>query len=81
MQRLTDSFTPRGIKEVCTGAQRLTRDERVGDAHGALRWLRQQSFVARDRIGVISGERVPPRRRRLRGRAHLLTAWRSRADT
>ena len=51
---LVDSFTPRGIDEVCTGRHPLSpvRD-RADDARGALRYLQGRSDVLGDRIGLL----------------------------
>jgi dienelactone hydrolase len=51
-----DSFNPRGISETCTRRDRSgfsPHKERSRDAHGALLWLQTQSFVQKDRIGLI----------------------------
>ena len=51
-----DSLTPRGVQEICTrkdiGGVMPFR-ERPRDAYGALRWLQSQSFVRKDRIGLV----------------------------
>ena len=51
---LVDSFTSRGIDEVCTGRHMLSpvRD-RADDARGALRYLQSRSEVRADRIGLL----------------------------
>jgi dienelactone hydrolase len=51
---LVDSFTPRGIDEVCTGRHLLSpvRD-RADDARGALRYLQARSDVRPDRVGLL----------------------------
>jgi dienelactone hydrolase len=51
---LVDSFTPRGIDEVCTGRRLLSpvRD-RADDARGALRYLQGRPEVRPDRIGLL----------------------------
>jgi dienelactone hydrolase len=51
---LVDSFTPRGVDEVCTGRHRLSpvRD-RADDARGALRYLQGRGDVRGDRIGLV----------------------------
>lgn len=49
---IVDSFRPRGHSEICTDFRRVSRRERVLDAYGALRWLRSQSFIDPERIGV-----------------------------
>lgn len=51
-----DSFNPRGISEACTRKDRSgfsPHKERPRDANGALLWLQTQSFVRRDRIGLM----------------------------
>lgn len=51
-----DSFHPCGIAEVCTRKDRTgfsPHTERPRDAKGALLWLQAQSFVQRDRIGLM----------------------------
>jgi dienelactone hydrolase len=52
---LADSFTPRGIDEICTAASRTiqSRRERARDAYGALLFLQAQPFVKGDRIGLL----------------------------
>ena len=51
---LVDSFTTRGIDEVCTGRHLLSpvRD-RADDARGALRYLQAQTGVRPDRVGLL----------------------------
>jgi dienelactone hydrolase len=51
---LVDSFTTRGIDEVCTGRHNLSvvRD-RAADARGALQFVRQRADVKADRIGLV----------------------------
>jgi dienelactone hydrolase len=51
---LVDSFTARGIDEVCTGRHLLSpvRD-RADDARGALRYLQARQDVRADRIGLL----------------------------
>ncbi len=52
----TDSFTPRGDREICTqrvGQRRVTMLERRCDALGALQWLAAQPGVDGTRIGVL----------------------------
>ncbi len=51
---LVDSFTSRGIDEVCTGRHMLSpvRD-RADDARGALRYLQSRPEVRADRIGLL----------------------------
>lgn len=51
-----DSFSPRGIREVCTRRDRSgfsANRERVRDAEGALHWLQSQAVVQGDRIGLM----------------------------
>jgi dienelactone hydrolase len=51
---LVDSFTPRGIDEVCTGRHVLSpvRD-RADDARGGLRFLQAHPDVRPDRVGLL----------------------------
>lgn len=51
---LVDSFTPRGIDEVCTGRHLLSpvRD-RADDARGGLRYLQGRPDVRPDRVGLV----------------------------
>jgi dienelactone hydrolase len=51
---LVDSFSTRGIDEVCTGRHLLSpvRD-RADDARGALRYLQARADVRTDRIGLL----------------------------
>jgi dienelactone hydrolase len=49
-----DSFTSRGIDEVCTGRHRLSAvRERADDARGALQFVRQRADVQADRVGLV----------------------------
>jgi dienelactone hydrolase len=53
---VTDSFTPRGEREICTqkvGTRQVTQLNRRRDALGALKWLAQQPGVNPSRIGVL----------------------------
>jgi dienelactone hydrolase len=52
---LVDSFGPRGHGSICDQQKRaiLESRERVEDSYAALRWLDQQPFVARGRIGLL----------------------------
>ena len=53
---VTDSFTARGEKEICTqkpGARRVTMRERRRDALGALQWLAAQPGVDAQRLGLL----------------------------
>jgi dienelactone hydrolase len=50
-----DSFTPRGVPELCTVKNRPVNPnrERVRDAYGALLYLQSLPFVRADRIGLM----------------------------
>lgn len=49
-----DSFTGRGVKEVCTRAGgRVDARDRAWDIDGAAAWLKAQPFVRADRIGLM----------------------------
>ena len=52
---LPDSFSPRGVEEICSRHEQPIRPfyERNSDAYGALVWLEGQSFVRADRIGLL----------------------------
>jgi dienelactone hydrolase len=51
---LVDSFTSRGIDEVCTGRHILSAvRDRADDARGALQFVRQRADVQADRVGLI----------------------------
>jgi dienelactone hydrolase len=52
---MIDSFAPRDSGEMCSrsGFKEWLYLRRPADAYGALAWLQQQPFVARDRIAVI----------------------------
>jgi dienelactone hydrolase len=52
---MVDSLTPRGAGEMCsrTGFKEWLYLRRPADAYGALAWLLQQPFIARDRIAVM----------------------------
>ncbi len=52
---LPDSFNPRGVREICTRAERPIRPEmeRNADAYGALVYLQSQSFVRADRVALL----------------------------
>jgi dienelactone hydrolase len=53
---LLDSFSPRGIKELCTtkfAERTLKESDRVGDAYAALAYLRERSDVDPKRIGLL----------------------------
>jgi dienelactone hydrolase len=52
----TDSFTPRGERQICTqldGARRITMTQRRRDALGALQWLAVQPGVDAARLGLL----------------------------
>lgn len=50
---LVDSFTPRGIDEVCTGRHNLSVvHDRANDARSALQFVRQHADVQADRVGL-----------------------------
>jgi dienelactone hydrolase len=50
-----DSFTPRGVQELCTAKVRPVQPgrERVRDAYGALLYLQALPFVRAERIGLM----------------------------
>jgi dienelactone hydrolase len=50
-----DSFTPRGVQELCTVKNRPVNPgrERVRDAYGALVYLQSLPFVRADRVGLM----------------------------
>jgi dienelactone hydrolase len=49
-----DSFTGRGVKEVCTRAGgRVDARDRAWDIDGAASWLKSRPFVRADRIGLM----------------------------
>ncbi|MDR3367624.1 dienelactone hydrolase family protein [Rhodoferax sp.] len=53
---MLDSFSSRGIKEICTvkfGDRTLKEADRVGDAYAALAWLRRQRGVDAKRISLL----------------------------
>jgi dienelactone hydrolase len=50
---IVDSFGPRGIQDVCGGGNAVPYATRIEDAKAAAAYLRGQSFVQGDRIGVI----------------------------
>lgn len=53
---LVDSFSSRGLREICTVAFRdrtLRETDRVGDAYAALAWLRRQPDVDPDRVALL----------------------------
>jgi dienelactone hydrolase len=53
---LTDSFGPRGERQICTqatGQRRITQAQRRLDALGALAWVAVQPGVDRQRLGLL----------------------------
>lgn len=52
---LTDSFSSRDVKEICTQASRtiLPERERSRDAHATLAWLRKRADIDPDRIHLL----------------------------
>jgi dienelactone hydrolase len=53
---MLDSFTSRGVKELCTQkftARTLKEADRVGDAYAALAWLQERTDVDGKRIGLL----------------------------
>jgi dienelactone hydrolase len=52
---LVDSFTPRGLKQICTMKERPLRAgrERTLDAYGALRYLQGLPYVRGDGVGLL----------------------------
>ena len=53
---VTDSFSPRGEKELCTqrvGDRRVTQQQRRRDALGTLQWLATQPGVDARRLGLL----------------------------
>ena len=53
---VTDSFTPRGERQICTqatGSRRITQLQRRRDALGALQWLAAQPGVDGARLGLL----------------------------
>ena len=51
---LPDSFTARGMREICSGRdRRIFPDDRAEDAAAAAQWLAQQPFVDRRRLGLM----------------------------
>ncbi len=52
---MVDSFAPRGQGEMCSrsGFKEWLYLRRPADAYGALAWLQQQPFIARDHVAVM----------------------------
>jgi dienelactone hydrolase len=52
---LVDSFTPRGVNEICSRGERsgLTTDIRAHDAAGALAYLQSRGDVRGDHVGLM----------------------------
>lgn len=52
---MVDSFAPRGSGEMCSrsGFKEAIYLARPADAYGALGWLQQQPFIARDRVAMM----------------------------
>jgi dienelactone hydrolase len=50
---IIDSFTPRGLKEVCDGSHALPGVERANDAFAAAAYLRARPDIDGNRIGVL----------------------------
>jgi dienelactone hydrolase len=48
-----DSFSGRGVKEICTNSSKVTVSQRVVDAYAGLDHLRTLDFVDKNRIGVM----------------------------
>ena len=48
-----DSFGPRGVKEICTGFDRMDTGQLVYDLYGALAFLGDLTFIDPDRIGIM----------------------------
>jgi dienelactone hydrolase len=48
-----DSFGGRDVKEVCTGKQNVASRERAFDVAAAADWLKRQTYVRADRIGLV----------------------------
>jgi dienelactone hydrolase len=50
-----DSFTPRGVREICSLKERPLRAERERprDAYGALQYLQAQPFVRSDQVAIL----------------------------
>ena len=53
---MVDSFNPRGVKDICTTrpkARTITESNRVQDAYGALKYLRERRDVISDKIALV----------------------------
>jgi dienelactone hydrolase len=51
---LPDSFSARGLREICTASARnIFPDDRAEDAAAAALWLSRQSFVDKSRLGMM----------------------------
>lgn len=50
---VVDSFTPRGIEEVCTRGAAAWARQRANDAHAVRAWLAASPFARADRIAVM----------------------------
>jgi dienelactone hydrolase len=51
---LPDSFTARGIRQICTQHERgIFPDDRAEDAAAAADWLARQAFVDKGRLGLM----------------------------
>jgi dienelactone hydrolase len=52
---LPDSFSPRGVEEICSRHEQPIRPgyERNRDAYGALAWLLRQPSIKADRVGLL----------------------------
>jgi len=49
-----DSFTARGVREICTGTSRsIFPKDRADDAAAAAEWLARQSFIDRTRLALM----------------------------
>jgi dienelactone hydrolase len=51
---LPDSFTARGLRQICTAQERkIFPDDRAEDAAAAAEWLTQQPYVDKHRLGLM----------------------------
>jgi dienelactone hydrolase len=49
-----DSFTARGVRQICTGSDRkISPEERADDAAAAAQWLAKQPYVDARRLGLM----------------------------